>query len=216
MAHLLRIDASARIEESHSRALGDYFETAWEAANPITRRFLSKTPKNEIVRRDLAARPISHIANSTIAGFYTPPDGFTPDLYAATAMSDELIAELQAADTLVITTPLYNFSVPSSLKAWIDQIMRIGHTFSFDGENFGGLLQVKDVVIICAYGANGYLDANAMKSANFLQPYLEFLFGFMGAESIRFISAEGMTGDAAHVDATLTQARADIDKLFAA
>ncbi|MBN04170.1 NAD(P)H-dependent oxidoreductase [Ponticaulis sp.] len=216
MAHLLRIDASARIEESHSRALGDYFETAWEAANPITRRFLSKTPKNEIVRRDLAARPISHIANSTIAGFYTPPDGFTPDLYAATAMSDELIAELQAADTLVITTPLYNFSVPSSLKAWIDQIMRIGHTFSFDGENFGGLLQVKDVVIICAYGASGYLDANTMKSANFLQPYLEFLFGFMGADSIRFISAEGMTGDAAHVEATLTQARADIDKLFAA
>ena len=75
MAHLLRIDASARIEESHSRALGDYFETAWEAANPITRRFLSKTPKNEIVRRDLAARPISHIANSTIAGclLYTSP-----------------------------------------------------------------------------------------------------------------------------------------------
>ncbi|HBJ92076.1 MAG TPA: FMN-dependent NADH-azoreductase, partial [Hyphomonadaceae bacterium] len=161
MANLLRIDASARIEESHSRALGDYFETAWEAANPITRRFLSKTPKNEIVRRDLAARPISHIANSTIAGFYTPPDGFTPDLYAATAMSDELIAELQATDTLVITTPLYNFSVPSSLKAWIDQIMRIGHTFSFDGENFGGLLQVKDDVIICAYGASGYLHAQA-------------------------------------------------------
>lgn len=215
MAHLLRIDASARIEESHSRALGDYFETAWEAANPITRRFLSKTPKNEIVRRDLAARPISHIANSTIAGFYTPPDGFTPDLYAATAMSDELIAELQAADTLLITTPLYNFSLPSSLKAWIDQIMRIGHTFSFDGENFGGLLQVKDVVIICAYGASGYMDTNAMKSANFLQPYLEFLFGFMGAASIRFISAEGMTGDASHVEATLTQARSDIDALFA-
>src|SRR5258708_6819630 len=122
MGNTLRIDSSSRRQGSQSRLLGDHFEKLW----------LGRNPSETISRRDLIFQPIPPIANETIAGFYTPDDQPTPGLRAATALSDELIGEVKTADTVLLTIPMYNFTIPSAFKAWVDQIVRIGHTFSFD------------------------------------------------------------------------------------
>ena len=201
MPTLLRIDSSSRRDGSHSRALGDAFETAW------SRRF----PGAKVMRRDLAANPIDHIHEATIAGFYTPTEELDNNLKGAVALSDELIEEINAADTVLIATPMYNFTVPSALKSWIDQIVRINRTFSYDGTNFAGLVRARRVVVVAAFGAGGYGDALA--GADFVTPYLKFLFGFLGVSEVTVVPAEATTADAATVAANLDRARADILKL---
>lgn len=205
MKNVLRIDSSSRIAGSRSRELGDYLEGRLNAIRPETR----------VARRDLARQPIEQIRQETIAGFYTPADAMTADLRAATALSDVLIGEVQAADTLLITAPIYNFGVPAALKAWIDQIVRIGHTFSYDGTSFSGLAKPKRAIICAAYGANGYQAGQPFRSANFLEPYLEFLLKFLGVETVHFITVQATTADAATVEAGMTEARAAIDRLLA-
>jgi FMN-dependent NADH-azoreductase len=204
MPTLLRIDASSRLNGSHSRALAEAFEAAWSA------RF----PGGAILRRDLATNPIAHIHETTIAGFYTPPESLDDKLKGATALSDELIGELNAADTVLIATPMYNFAVPSALKSWIDQVVRINHTFSYDGKNFTGLVKARRVVVVAAFGAGGYGDA--MAAADFVTPYLKFLFGFLGVSDVTVIPAEATTADTATVASTIDRAKTDIRKLVEA
>jgi FMN-dependent NADH-azoreductase len=162
MTQILRIDSSSRVEGSHSRELADYFQAAW----------LKKYPEDRVIVRDVVKNPAPHIADLTIAGFYTPPEQQTEAMKQAIALSDELVDELQSADVLLLSVPMYNFSVPSALKAWIDQIVRIGRTFAYDGTNFTGLVTVKQAYVICAYGAGGYTDGGAFSAFNFLEPYL--------------------------------------------
>jgi FMN-dependent NADH-azoreductase len=177
---LLRIDSSARLQGSHSRELGDYFERAW------AQRF----PTAAITRRDVVAQSISHIENTTIDGMFTPPDQHTPEMTAALAQSDHLIAEIKAADALLITVPMYNFGIPSALKAWIDQISRIGHTFSYDGKSFTGLLGGKKAYVVIAYGAGGYTEGGGFAAANFVEPYLKFLLSFLGLDEVLIFNDE--------------------------
>ncbi len=181
--NMLRIDASARKVGSHSRNLGDTFEREW----------LERHPGTSIVRRDLAEHALPHISDLTIEGFYTPTEKFTAGLREATALSDTLIAELLAADVLLLTTPMYNFTVPSALKAWIDQIVRMGRTFSYDGKVFAGLVVGKPVYITCAYGAGGYHDGGPMGAFNMVQGYLRLVLGFLGFASIHFVEMEATT-----------------------
>ena len=204
MPTLLRIDASSRLTGSHSRALAEAFEAAWSA------RFLGGT----ILRRDLATNPIAHIHETTIAGFYTPPENLDDKLKGAVALSDELIGELNAADTVLIATPMYNFAVPSALKSWIDQVVRINRTFSYDGKNFTGLVKARRVVVVAAFGAGGY--GGAIATAGFVTPYLKFLFGFLGVSDITVIPAEATTADAATVASNIDRAKTDILKLVEA
>lgn len=205
MKRILRIDSSSRVTGSQSRELGDYFETKWKTARP----------DGQLVRRDLAKEPIEQIRQDTITGFYTPADGMTAELKTATALSDKLIGEVQAADTLLITAPIYNFGVPASLKAWIDQIVRIGHTFSFDGANFGGLAKPDTAIVCAAYGAHGYEEGGPFRVANFLEPYLDFLLKFLGVSTVHFIAVQATTADSATVEAGMARAKADIDNLIA-
>jgi len=204
MPSLLRIDSSSRRDGSHSRSLADAFETAWSA------RF----PGATIVRRDLAAKPIAHIHETTIAGFYTPAEKLDANLKGAVALSDELIEEINAADTVLIATPMYNFTVPSALKSWIDQIVRINRTFSYDGTSFTGLVKARRVVVVAAFGAGGY--SGALAGADFITPYLKFLFGFLGVSDVTVIPTEATTADAATVASNSDRARADILKLVEA
>jgi FMN-dependent NADH-azoreductase len=132
----------------------------------------------------------------TIAGFYTQPAEMTPELRAATALSDELIGEILAADELLIATPMYNFTVPAALKAWIDQIVRIGKTFQFDGTSFQGLVKARRAVVISAYGAGGYLNGGPFAAADFCGPYFKFLLNFLGIANIESIAVEATVGDA--------------------
>lgn len=185
MTTLLRIDTSARTEGSHSRALGDDFQSLWSAQNP----------SGSVLRRDLAQNPIEQIKQTTIAGFYSPAEQMTSELREATKLSDQLIAELQSADELLITVPIYNFGVPAALKAWIDQVVRIGQTFSYDGTNFDGLVRANRATVITAYGAAGYLNSGPLSGADYVQPYLTFLLGFLGISDARFVGLEATTGD---------------------
>lgn len=206
MPHLLRIDASSRLTGSTSRDLGDAFAQAW----------MARGPAYTVQERDVIAQPIRHISQTTIAGYYTPGDQMTAELREATALSDALIAELQQADELLITLPMYNFSVPSALKAWIDQIVRIGHTFAFDGQNFNGLVKAQKATIITAYGAGGYLNGGPFAGADFCGPYLKFLLGFLGVKSIEQIAVEATTGDAAALAAEVALAKGRIRRAVAA
>jgi FMN-dependent NADH-azoreductase len=203
MPVLLRLDASSRQSGSHSRRLGDAYETRWKARHPDA----------EILRRDLGAKPLPHIADTTITGFYTAPAAMTDDLRAATALSDTLIGELMRADIVLITTPMYNFSVPSALKAWIDQVVRIGHTFSYDGQSFSGLVTGKRVVVACAYGAGGYGEGGPLQSYDLLKSYLQLLLGFLGFTDIHFVATEATTADPATVDTQTLRALAEVAHL---
>lgn len=201
MPHLLRIDASSRLEGSKSRELGDYFERAW----------LARGAARVVTRRDLAINPVENIRQSTIAGFYTASEHMMEELRAATALSDQLIAELKHADELLITTPMYNFTAPAALKAWIDQIVRINHTFTYDGQNFTGLLQTRRAVLATAYGAAGYLNGGPFAGADHCTPYLTFMLSFLGIKHIEHIAVEGTVGDAEALARHLAQARRKIE-----
>ncbi|MGB5635059.1 MAG: NAD(P)H-dependent oxidoreductase [Waterburya sp.] len=201
MALILRIDSSSRVQDSHSRSLADYFHTAW----------LEKYPQDKFIVRDLIKNSCPHISDITIAGFYTPKEQHTEDMKKATALSDELIGELQSADILLLSVPMYNFSVPSALKAWIDQIVRIGDTFAYDGKNFTGLVTVKRAYIICAYGASGYTDDGAFSALNFLEPYLKNLFSFLGIPEIQIFNIQATTADEATVVGHTEQVEKEID-----
>ncbi len=204
MTRLLRIDASARSEDSVSRQIADYFAARFSVA-----------PGNAIAIRDLVTAPIPHIANVTIKGYYTPPGQLSVQMKAATALSDLLIHELREADMLLISTPMYNFSIPSALKAWIDQIVRIGQTFSYDGKSFTGMLPGKRAVVVVAYGAGGYTNGGGFAVANFVEPYLRFLLNFLGIADVTFISVEQTTADDATLEANKRKAIADVDAWFA-
>jgi len=206
MTTILRIDASARSTGSVSRTLGNYFEKVW----------LNHYPRDRILRRDVSAVPIEHIDDQTIAGFDTPADLFTDDLRAATALSDLLINEAHAADVLLLTVPMYNFSVPSALKAWIDHVVRVGHTFSFDGANFSGLLTGRQAYVICAYGGIGYLGKGQLAEADFVAPYLEFILGFLGVELMEVFAVEGTMGDEIALAASTERVKREIEAAVAA
>ena len=175
MPQLLKIDASSRNAGSHSRELADAFVAEWRRTNPSGR----------VVIRDVVACPVPHISDATIAGFYTPEAQRDATLKQALAVSDELIAELMAADTILVSAPIYNFTVPSALKAWIDHVSRIGVTFSFDGKSFEGLVKGKRVYFALAYGLP------AEPATDMLRPYLQLLFGFLGMTEMNFITVEG-------------------------
>ncbi len=180
MKTILRIDSSSRTDGSHSRELADYFQTIWQ----------KKNPQDQIIIRDIVKNPCPHISNLAIAGFQSSPEKLTPEMKAEIALSDELITELLTSDILLISVPMYNFSVPSSLKAWIDQIVRIEKTFAYDGTSFSGLLTGKKAYIICTYGAGGYTNGGSFSSFNFLEPYLNSLLSFLGFEEIQFFNLE--------------------------
>lgn len=206
ITRILRIDSSSRLEGSHSRELADYFQNTW----------YKKYPDDEVIVRDVVKNPVPHIANLTIAGFYTPQPQQTEAIKQAIALSDQLIEELKSVDVLLLSVPMYNFSVPSALKAWIDQIVRIGRTFAYDGTNFTGLATVKRAYVICAYGASGYTDDGTFSTFNFLEPYLKGLLSFLGIENLQFFNLQATTGDESIVIDNTSQIRAEIDRAISA
>ncbi len=118
---------------------------------------------------------------------YTPIENRDTNINNTLSLSDILIAELKNADTIVLSTPMYNFGIPSSLKAYIDHISRVGDTFAMDENGFTGLITGKKLVICAAYGA----VFDEMKQMDFVEPYLKSLFGFLGFTDIEYYAIEG-------------------------
>ena len=135
MPTLLVIESSPRGDHSVSRKLTAEFVTDWKAAHP----------GGTVVNRDLMKTPLTFVDVPWITGAYTPPEQHSPEVKQALAASDKLIAELKAADHIVIGTSMYNFSIPAALKAYIDQIVRIGVTFS---ASYEGLVKGKKLTVL--------------------------------------------------------------------
>jgi FMN-dependent NADH-azoreductase len=184
MANLLHIDSSPRGERSQSRRLTREFVEAWK----------QKHPNDIITYRDLGRHPVPHVDEPWIAAAYTPLEQRTPELQKAIDISDRLIDELLAADLYVIGVPMYNFSVPSTFKAYIDQIVRVGRTFAFEPENlidpYKPLVLGKKMFIITARGDSGFSPGERNEKLNYQNPYLRAIFGFIGITDITFIDVE--------------------------
>lgn len=179
MKTLLRIDCSARTTGSHSRDLADHYEQKWRTTYP----------EGTVLYRDLTESKLPHIQNNTITGFYALPGEMTDEQIKATALSDELIAELKQVDEVLISSPLYNLNVPSSLKAYIDQVTRIGHTFNINENGYYGLLENKKATVITVKG--GSYKGTPMEQYDFQEPYLKVILGHIGIAVDNLFSLEG-------------------------
>jgi len=190
MNTLLRVDSSPFPgEASFSRQLTAEFATEWSKAQPDGR----------IIERDLAKTILQPLDAAWVAAAYTPEISRTPEQSAWLATSDELIAELQAADEYVFGVSMHNFSIPSSLKLWIDQVARVGKTFSYEGGAPKGLLRGKKATFLVATGGV-YEHGTPMAAFNHIEPYLRSVFGFLGVTDVTFINASGTSRARAGVD----------------
>jgi len=176
MPNLLVIQSSASASASVSRQLVE--ETAT--------RFLAAAPGAQLIRRDLDADPVPHLTSESLAGVRGTPE--TAEQNAARKLSDELIGELKAADTIIIGAPMYNFSIPTTLRAWFDYVLRAGETFSYSEAGPKGHLTGKRAIIIASRG--GLYSEGPAKAADFQEPYLRQLLGFIGITDVTFVYAE--------------------------
>jgi len=180
MPTLLQIDSSPLYGRSVSRQLTGAFVTQWKTSHPDGR----------VIDRDLNATSIPPVTAEWVGAAYTPEGARTPQQKEALALSETLLAELEQADEYVFGVPMHNFSVPSILKLWIDQIARVGRTFSYANGTPKGLLTGKKATFIIATG--GMYDAQTrMASFNFVEPYLRSVFGFLGVTDATFLTAGG-------------------------
>ncbi|NKX43315.1 FMN-dependent NADH-azoreductase [Roseicyclus persicicus] len=191
---LLRIDASARRSGSVSRDLTDR----------IVARF---GPDTSVVTRDLAdGLPL--IDEAWVTANFTPADPRTPEQRAALALSDTLVAELQAADTVVIGVPIYNFGVPAALKAWVDLVARAGVTFRYSATGPVGLLTGKRAILVVASGGTA-----AGSELDFATGFLRHVLGFIGITEVDIVTADRLMLDP---EATLASAAAQVEALAVA
>jgi FMN-dependent NADH-azoreductase len=204
MAHILHIDSSPRSDRSHSRNLAHQFIDGWKTANP----------DDTITYRDLGHQPVPHVDEAWIAAAYTPQADQTPELTSAIALSDELIDELLAADRYVFSVPMYNLSVPSTFKAYIDQVVRVGRTFGVSDQGYVPLVHDKKMLVITSRGAD-YRSGTPFEGYDFQEPYIRAIFGFIGITDAQFINANGIDmGDQSRAQA-LEDAKASIQTAIA-
>ena len=180
MPTLLHVDSSPLGESSITRRLSREFVEQWKEAHP----------QGTVITRDLTTSSLKAIDSEWIGAAYTPEEARTPRQKEILALSETLIAELETADEYVFGVPMHNFSVPSTLKLWIDQISRAGRTFSYTSAGPKGLLTGKKATFLVASG--GYYGAETpMAALNFVEPYLRSAFGFIGVADTTFINAGG-------------------------
>ncbi len=198
----LKIDASARTEGSSSR----------DMANQLIAQLSKNHSGLQLIERDVVQNPIPHISQATITGFYTVADQLTPSLKEATRLSDTLIKELEQADILVISCPMYNFSIPSALKAWVDQIVRINRTFGVAEDNsFYGMIPDKPTYLVTSAGA--VYGNETMQAFDFVSPYLKTVLGLIGISNITILPLEGSSLDPIAFEQSKTKALRTISTL---
>jgi FMN-dependent NADH-azoreductase len=183
MTTLLQLNSSIFSSGGHSSQLADEFVTTWQAHNLTA----------QIIRRDLAKDPLPHLDAARVSAFFTPPEARTPEQQAYIAESDALINELKQAQAVVIGLPMYNFGIPSTLKAYFDQIARAGVTFRYTENGPEGLLSGKKAYIFATRG--GLYAGTALDSQT---TYIRNFLNFIGITDIEFVYAEGLNmGEAA-------------------
>jgi FMN-dependent NADH-azoreductase len=175
---LLRIDSSAR-RNSVSRQLTQKFVQAWKKENPA----------GEVMERDLATTQLPLITDEWTLAAHSDPASLTPAQQETLLISETLIEELLAADTIIIGAPMYNFTVSAPLKAWIDQVVRIGRTFLYGPNGPDGVLKGKKVVVLTSRGG-AFRPGTPTAQYDHQEPYLRHILGFVGLTDVTFIHAE--------------------------
>lgn len=184
MANVLVIESSARKQGSISRQLSEVFVAHW----------LQQHPHDQIHYRDLAQQPLPHLNEDLLASWMSPADQLTAAQAQALARSNALIEELKQAEVLVIAAPMYNFGMPSTLKAWFDHVLRAGVTFNYTAQGPVGLLEGKQAFILTARGG-----VHAGGSSDHQDPHLRQLLNFIGINKVHSVHAEGLNlGEQAH------------------
>lgn len=185
MKRILSIHGSPRGERSHSRRLVEAFLQAWQ----------SEQKGGEVLRREVGRMAMPHVTESWIAAAFHPQHEERSELMKADlAFSDRLVDELFAADRLVIAAPMYNFSVPSGVKAWIDQVVRIGRTFAFNPDapqdQYEPLVLGKKALIVTTRGDRGYGPGGENAHLNHADVYLRDVLGLIGITDITVVAVE--------------------------
>lgn len=174
----------------------------------LIQHLLAKLPASAVTEIDLSAQPVTHLEMKEIASWMTPAAERTAEQQALAAISDNFIAQVQAADVVVIGVPMYNFALPSQLKALFDRLARAGVTFKYTEQGSVGLLADKPVVFALARGgvyANGPADSQV--------PFLTSFFNFVGLTQLNFVYAEGLNMGPESAEQALAAAHAQLDQL---
>ncbi|MDQ2078362.1 FMN-dependent NADH-azoreductase [Marinimicrobium sp. ABcell2] len=200
MTKLLQINSSLSGDDGYSSALTNRFVEQWLASHP----------KGTVKVRDLARHPVPHLDAARLHAFITPEEKRTEEQQEIVAYSDTLINELREADIIVIGVPMYNFGIPSTLKAYFDHVARSGETFRYTENGPEGLLDDKPVYLFAARGGL-YEGTEADSQTGYLNTFLSFL----GLHSTQFVYAEGMAMRGAK-ERALEKASAKIEQLAAA
>lgn len=190
---LLRIDASARTEGSVSRRLAD--------------NIVARLSPSTVIARDIGRSPVPQIDEAWVDANFTPADARSDAQRDVLSLSDSLIAEIEAADALLISLPIYNFGVPAGLKAWIDQVARAGVTFRYTEAGPKGLLTGKRAILVVASGGT-----EVGSEIDFATDYMRHVLGFIGIDEVEIVTADRMMLDA---DGALARAQSQVDRLAA-
>ena len=198
MKTLLQINTSLFSAAGQSSRLADAFVAEWRRLNPAGR----------VIERDLSKEPVPHLTAERFGAFLSKPEGRTPEQEAVLGFSDALVEELKAADVIVLGLPMYNFGVPSTLKAYFDHIARAGVTFKYTEKGPVGLLTGKKAYIFAARGglyAGTPLDSQTAYVRDFLR--------FLGIADVAFVYAEGLAMGAEQQKKALETAGASIRRI---
>lgn len=199
MTNILVINSTANGQASISRRL---------AADTVA-HLRQADPTATVVERDLAKAPLPHLTDANLAGVRGVPK--TEIELATRKLSDELLAELRAADIVVVGAPMYNFGVSTLLRGWFDYVLRPHETFAYSESGPKGLLSGKRVIVLESRG--GLYSMGAAQANDFQEPYVRFLFGFMGLTDVSFVHAERLGLGPEAVAAAVSGAEARINAL---
>lgn len=203
MTRILHIDSSARGERSISRTLSQEFIDAWKNSHP----------EDRVQYRDLGRKPVPHVDENWIAAAFSAPETHTPELAAAIKVSEELIEEFLESDRFVFGIPMYNLNIPSTFKAYIDQIVRVNRTFAMDESGYRGLVDSSKKMLVIAARGGSFKPGSPAEAYDFQEPYLRGIFGFIGITDLTFIYAENMNQGEELKAQSLADARAKIQEL---
>ncbi|WP_267225960.1 FMN-dependent NADH-azoreductase [Dyella silvae] len=216
MITLLHIDSSARsgrsdqwTHGSHTRRLSAQFVRQWQ----------ERRPRDAVVYRDLAEQPPAPVTGPWVHAAFTPPTQREPWMHQVLSQSDDLVAELIDADLIVIGVPMYNFGMPSTLKAWIDNIVRVGRTFGFDrsrtGEPYWPMLagQGKRLVLLSSRGDYGYEPGERLGLRNHVEGGVTVPLDYIGIDQVDRVAIEYDEFSDKRLHASIAAAEAEVDAL---
>lgn len=177
MTQLLVVETSPRGDPSISRQMARRFVQAWRTAHP----------GGEVIVRDLAETQLSFVTAPWLQAYFTPVQQHSPEMQQVLRLSDALVAELLAADHIVVATPVYNYNVPAALKAWVDHIVRKGLTLGVDGQ---GLVKGKKATVLLASGGV-YTEGSPIRERDIATRYLRLILNVIGISDVTVLAGDG-------------------------